>query len=78
LLVAALLIWLTPKLRAGQGFAIYVALYCVGRFAIESLRIDDANTILGLRVNLWTALVVGLIAVVLAIRFARHKSDEIG
>ena len=78
LLVAALLIWLTPKLRAGQGFAIYVALYCVGRFAIESLRIDDANTILGLRVNLWTALVVGVLACAVALRFARHKSDQIG
>lgn len=77
-LVAALLIWLTPKLKAGQGFAIYVALYCVGRFAIESLRIDDANKILGLRVNLWTALIVGLIASALAIRFARRKSPEIG
>ena len=78
LLIAALLIWLTPKLKAGQSFAIYVALYCVGRFAIESLRIDDANTILGLRVNLWTALVVGVLAGVAAFRFARHKSDEIG
>jgi prolipoprotein diacylglyceryl transferase len=78
LLIAALLIWLTPKLKAGQGFAIYVALYCVGRFAIESLRIDEANEILGLRVNLWTALFVGLTACVLAIRFARHKSTEIG
>jgi len=75
LLVAALLIWLTSKLRAGQGFAIYVALYCVGRFAIESLRIDDANTILGLRVNLWTALVVGVLACIAAIRFAKPKSD---
>jgi prolipoprotein diacylglyceryl transferase len=78
LLVAALLIWLTPKLKAGQGFAIYVALYCVGRFAIESLRIDDANTILGLRVNLWTALIVGLIASVYSLRFGRQKSTEIG
>ncbi len=78
LLIAALLIWLTPKLKAGQSFAIYVALYCVGRFAIESLRIDDANTILGLRVNLWTALVVGVLACMAAFRFARHKSDEIG
>ena len=78
LLIAALLIWLTPKLKAGQSFAIYVALYCVGRFAIESLRIDDANTILGLRVNLWTALVVGVLAGVAAFRFARHKSDQIG
>jgi prolipoprotein diacylglyceryltransferase len=65
-------------LKAGQGFAIYVALYCVGRFAIESLRIDDANTILGLRVNLWTALVVGVLACIAAIRFAKPKLDEIG
>ena len=78
LLAAALLIWLTPKLKAGQCFAIYVALYCVGRFAIESLRIDSANEILGLRVNLWTALIVGLIASVFAIRFARQKTTEIG
>ena len=78
LLIAELLIWLTPKLKAGQSFAIYVALYCVGRFAIESLRIDDANTILGLRVNLWTALVVGVIACAVALSFARHKSDQIG
>lgn len=78
LLVATLLIWLTTKLKAGQGFAIYVALYCMGRFAIESLRIDEANTILGLRVNLWTALLVGLIACVFAIRFARHKTTDIG
>ena len=78
LLVAALLIWLTSKLRAGQGFAIYVALYCVGRFAIESLRIDDANTILGLRVNLWTAMILGVIACIAAFRFAKPKSDEIG
>lgn len=78
LLVAALLIWLTPKLKAGQSFAIYVALYCVGRFAIESLRIDDANRIFGLRVNLWTALVVGFIASTLAFRFTRQKATEIG
>lgn len=78
LLVAALLIWLTPKLKAGQSFAIYVALYCVGRFAIESLRIDDANRIFGLRVNLWTALIVGFIASTLAFRFTRQKATEIG
>lgn len=78
LLVAALLIWLTPKLKAGQSFAIYVALYCVGRFGIESLRIDDANEILGLRVNLWTALFVGLTAGLFAIRFARQNSHDIG
>ena len=78
LLVAALLIWLTPKLKPGQGFANYVTLYCVGRFAIESVRIDEANKILCLRVNLWTALIVGLLASAVALRFARQKTTEIG
>jgi len=76
--LALVLLKLTPKLAPGQGFAIYVSLYCVGRFAIEALRIDDANTILGLRVNLWTAMIVGLIASTFVLRFAHQKSDEIG
>jgi hypothetical protein len=42
------------------------------------LRIDDANEILGLRVNLWTALIVGLTASLFAIRFARQNSRDIG
>ena len=77
-LVAVLLIKLTAKLKPGQSFAIYVALYCLGRFVIESLRIDDANKILGLRLNLWTALIVGLTACVIALRLKRQKSDLIG
>lgn len=83
LLVAALLIRFSAKLKPGQGFAIYVALYCLGRFGIESLRIDDANKILGLRLNLWTALFVGLAACVTALClrnqkcFLNQKSEEI-
>ena len=78
LLIAVLLLWLTPKLKPGQSFALYVALYCLGRFAIESLRIDDANKILGLRVNLWTALMVGISAIVVTLRLSRQKTAEIG
>ena len=78
LLIAVLLLWLTPKLKPGQSFALYVALYCLGRFAIESLRIDDANKILGLRVNLWTALIVGISAIVVVLRLSRQKTAEIG
>jgi len=76
-LVAALLIKLTPKLKAGQGFALYVALYCLGRFGFESLRIDQANEILGLRVNLWVALILGVLAAATTIRFGRQNSDQI-
>jgi prolipoprotein diacylglyceryltransferase len=48
------------SLKAGQSFALYVATYCLGRFFIELIRIDTANTIAGLRVNVWVSLLVGL------------------
>jgi prolipoprotein diacylglyceryltransferase len=43
-------------------FALYIALYCAGRIWIEMLRIDSAQTILGLRLNVFTALIVGVSA----------------
>ncbi len=60
--IAAVLIWLDRRYKIGHGriFALYVLLYTVGRFWIEALRVDPANTILGLRLNLWTSVVVGL------------------
>jgi prolipoprotein diacylglyceryl transferase len=63
--VAALLIVAERRftLRNGRLFALYVALYTVGRAWIEALRIDHANHILGLRLNDWTSLLVFLGAV---------------
>jgi prolipoprotein diacylglyceryl transferase len=63
--VAVLCIWAGKrfKLAHGRVFALYVAAYCVGRFWIEALRIDDANHFLGLRLNDWTAIIVFLSAV---------------
>lgn len=62
-LVAYLLIklpGLTKKLvsRNGDIFALYVLGYTLGRLWIEALRIDQANLILGLRLNIWVSLVV--------------------
>ena len=47
----------TIKRLRGSGavFLIYVAGYCLGRFAIEVIRIDSSNLVLGQRVNLWVA-----------------------
>jgi prolipoprotein diacylglyceryl transferase len=45
------------RLRPGRLFALYVGGYAVGRLWVESLRIDHANTILGLRLNIWVSLV---------------------
>jgi prolipoprotein diacylglyceryl transferase len=63
---AALLIWLDRKLRLGYGrvFWLYVVIYTSGRLWIELLRIDPAHEILGLRVNVWTSIIVGLGALV--------------
>ena len=63
---AALLVYLDRRLRLGHGrvFWLYVVLYTAGRLWIELLRIDPAETVLGLRLNVWTSIVVGLGALV--------------
>ena len=63
---AALLVYLDRRLRLGHGrvFWLYVLLYTVGRLWIELLRIDPAETVLGLRLNVWTSILLGLVALV--------------
>lgn len=65
LFVAAAVWWLDRHFRMGHGrvFAAYVALYSLGRFFWELLRIDDATLVLGIRVNVFTSMLVGLGAV---------------
>ena len=63
LFIAFLLIKLPGILRklpkkSGDIFVIYVLGYTIGRLGIESIRIDDANLILGLRVNIWVSILV--------------------
>jgi prolipoprotein diacylglyceryl transferase len=73
--VAVALIWADRRFRLGHGrvFALYVLLYTVGRSWIEALRVDPANHILGIRLNLWTCLVVGLGAFVYLVVSARRR-----
>lgn len=60
--MAIFLVWADRRFNLGHGrvFALYVFTYCLGRIWIEALRVDTAHTILGLRLNVWTALLVGL------------------
>ncbi|ETK34382.1 prolipoprotein diacylglyceryl transferase [Microbispora sp. ATCC PTA-5024] len=57
-------------LRHGRLFALYVAGYTFGRFWIEGLRVDPvggvdhAVTLLGLRINQWTSIVLFIGALV--------------
>ena len=60
ILIAWLLITLEDRFKPGQGFLFYISGYCVGRFFIESLRIDTAHTIAGLRVNVWVSVAVAI------------------
>jgi len=66
LLVAALIVWADRRFKLGHGrvFALYVAGYTLGRGWIEMMRTDTANHILGLRVNVWTSILLFVGAVV--------------
>ena len=51
------------RLRPGQTFALYVALYTFGRFWFELMRIDPAHHIVGGRVNVFVAAIISLLIV---------------
>ncbi|MFD5667815.1 prolipoprotein diacylglyceryl transferase [Streptomyces anthocyanicus] len=77
--VAALILWAAKRFPLGHGrtFALYVAAYTVGRFGTEYLRIDEAHTFLGLRLNNWTSVLVFLGAVAcLVVSAHRHPGIE--
>ncbi|WP_298460212.1 prolipoprotein diacylglyceryl transferase [uncultured Cellulomonas sp.] len=79
LAAAAVLVWVDRRRRLGHGrvFWLYVALYTVGRLWIEALRIDPAEQVLGLRLNVWTSIVVGLVAVAFFVVLGRrHPGRE--
>ena len=65
--VAGLVIWADRRFRLGFGraVALYVMGYTAGRGWIEYLRIDDVqmDDVLGLRVNVWTSIIVFTAAV---------------
>ncbi len=51
------------SLARGQLFGLYVAGYPVGRVVIEKMRTDEAELVLGQRLNVWTSVVVFLLGV---------------
>jgi prolipoprotein diacylglyceryl transferase len=75
LAAAVLLVWLDRRFRLGHGkvFALYVMLYCAGRFWIEALRIDTVNEIGGFRLNNYTALSGFVVALVWLIWLIRNR-----
>ncbi|CAN5161648.1 prolipoprotein diacylglyceryl transferase [soil metagenome] len=77
--VAALVIWADRRFRLGRGraFALYVAAYCAGRVWIEALRIDPAEMVFGLRLNVWTSILVFGCAVAWILTHRGSREDEV-
>ncbi|MGW0663130.1 prolipoprotein diacylglyceryl transferase [Streptodolium elevatio] len=77
--VALLVLWADRRFTLGHGraFALYVAGYTVGRFWIEYMRIDEAEHVLGMRLNNWTSILVFAGAVAYMVISARkHPGRE--
>ena len=64
---------LFPQLKQGYSWAIYVAGYTLGRLWIELLRADNATEIFGIRVNVWTSIVVLLVAIAIVMKGLRNE-----
>ena len=83
LIGAALIVWLGRKfasqLKAGHQFAMYLMWYGLGRTWIENIRINYSTVILGLRTNVWTAILTFILGCVLFAVFHRcgHTYDEL-
>ncbi len=76
---AAALLWLASKLKLqwGRVFGLYLAIYSTGRVWIESIRIDPSEILLGLRINVWSALIgltIGLL--IFVVQGRRHPGAE--
>jgi len=73
--LAFTLIRFANKWSAGATFATYVGVYSLGRFFIETLRIDTAHQVAGMRINQWVSLALIAIAGAIFSRLqARDKS----
>ncbi len=74
-LVAAFVIWADRRFQLGHGrvFALYVLSYCIGRLFFELVRIDTATLVFGVRINVFTSILVGLGALVYFVISARMR-----
>lgn len=76
---AALLLLLASKLNLqwGKVFALYLVIYSFGRIWIEAIRIDPSEIILGLRLNIWSALIGLTLGIILfMVQSRRHPGNE--
>lgn len=65
------------NMRFGRLFGLYLVIYSTGRAWIESIRIDPSEIVLGLRINIWSA-IVGIIVglTIIIVQHYRHRGIE--
>jgi len=66
------------NLRWGRMIGLYLIYYSVGRVWVEAIRIDPSEIVLGLRINIWSAIAgiaVGLAVILISRR--RHTGIEL-
>lgn len=73
--LAFVCIWADRRFRMGHGrvFALYVLLYTIVRGVVEDLRIDEAHHFFGIRLNDFTAILVGIGALAYLVISARLR-----
>ena len=62
--------------RQGNVFALYILGYTSGRVWIETLRIDEANLIPGVRLNIWVSFIVLITATAYLIASKRRGNTK--
>ncbi|WP_460802113.1 prolipoprotein diacylglyceryl transferase [Microbacterium sp. GXF6406] len=73
------ILWIGRRLQLqwGKQLAIYLIWYGAGRVVWESIRIDPSEIILGLRSNVWTAIIGVLLGIIiLTVQSRRHTGAE--
>ena len=68
-----LLIERRRSLARRQLFGLYIAGYPIGRIIIEKMRTDDAELILGQRLNVWTSIIVFVIGIAIVVHTGRRS-----
>jgi prolipoprotein diacylglyceryl transferase len=76
--VAAVVVIADRRLKLGWGrvFALYVALYCIGRAFVENLRIDEAHEIGAYRLNVWVSLALFALAMIYFVVMGRRRPSR--
>jgi prolipoprotein diacylglyceryl transferase len=66
------------NLRWGRMIGLYLIYYSIGRIWVEAIRIDPSEIVLGLRINIWSA-IVGIAAglTLMIIQSRRHTGLEL-